>query len=137
MHGLARSYCRASRVFASWHEMVSSDTHTWSSRASSQTQLTASMMDLNFCILNPCMVFVTVAYNRLCADPHACREFGPTSNFLLPILQFCPSLQWRRKTRPLDRVVQVEPIIHRRLPELLQDVFPCESGACAQLGIRP
>ena len=61
MHGFARSHRRASRIFACWHEMVSSDTHMWSSKASSQTQFTASMMDLNFCILYPCNVKLTVA----------------------------------------------------------------------------
>ena len=50
---------------------------------------------------------------------------------LLPILQLCPSRKWRKKTQPffLDGIVQVEPIIHKRLLELFQKVFHCESGS--------
>ena len=37
--------------------MVSSSTHTWSSRASSHTPFTASMVDLDFCVRYCCMWF--------------------------------------------------------------------------------
>ena len=56
-HGVSRSYYRASEAFASCNAMVCSDTHTRSSRATSQTQLAAFRMDLNLKIPKFCMWF--------------------------------------------------------------------------------
>ena len=71
--------------------MVRSETHTWSSRASSHTQLTASMMNLNLGIFVALHVVLTVAYHCFHEDPHACREprFHPI--FLFPHSNYCPS----------------------------------------------
>ena len=72
-------------------------------------------MDLHF--LHVCLA---VARQSLCR--YTCLpRFWILPGFHLPILQFCPSLQWRWKTQLcLDDIVQFEPIIHKRLPELLQ-----------------
>ena len=40
-HGPSMSKSRATKTYVSCQDMVSSDTHTWSSRASSQTQFTS------------------------------------------------------------------------------------------------
>ena len=59
-------------------------------------------------------------------------------SFLLPILQLCPSLPQRRKTRIcLCGISEVEPVANEGLHKLPQDVSPCDSGFFALLGIRP
>ena len=89
VHGFARSCCRASRCFASWREMVSSGTHTWSSRASSQTQLGSEL-------LHPVSLHVIF---DLCKSQPLCRSTCLPRAWILP--NFCPSLQWHRRCLPL------------------------------------
>ena len=49
------SQLRATKTYVIGMEMLSSDNHSWSSRASSQTQLTLSMMDTNLRLMYSCV----------------------------------------------------------------------------------
>ena len=101
------SYCRASSTFASCNDIVCSDTHTCSSRESSHTQMTASIMSLQNEDPIVLHVVLPVAHNSFRTDPHArLRILDPPSSLvrlpLLPILRFCPPLHQHRRTQHLS-----------------------------------
>ena len=82
-------------------------------------------------------VIWAVANHSLCVDPYACREPGSFPTFFFPAFNFVHHCNGTGEfCLCLDCIVH-EPIIHKGQSELLQHVFPCESGACTQLGITP
>ena len=89
MHGFARSYCTASSSLASWREMATSDTHTWSSRASSHAQCHGvhNVSEIE----EPLILHVVLTI--------ACNCFRLLRIWILPKF-FSPSHQWHKTTWP-------------------------------------
>ena len=83
--------------------MVSSDACTWSSRASSHTQVHGFYRGSEF--LQPVIrhVGLTIVNRCFLKYSHACREPGHHPILFFPSSNFCPSLQWYKRTRFLSR----------------------------------
>ena len=84
-------------------------------------------------------VVLTVANHSLCTKPNGCREPRPHPILFFPItlILSITAMAIGECCLRLDGIVQVEPIIHKGLPELFQNVFSCEPGSCTKLGIWP
>ena len=115
--------------FASCNDVVCSDTHTCSSRASSHTQLTASMVDPK--VLH---VVLPMTHNTLCVDPHArCQPWThPNHLFAFFFFSSFDSVHHCNGTGELslrlNGVVQVELVLHKGHQKRFRDIFSCELG---------
>ena len=76
-------------------EMVSSDTHSWFSRASLQTKLTLSMMDKSLRLKYSCRGFLSITQDGFSVDPHASRK-----SRIHPFFFFFPSFNFVHLSQP-------------------------------------
>ena len=121
-------YCRASRTLGSCNEMVSSDTHTFSSKGIAH-QTGGFHERPGFEELAILHVFLTMANTCFRKYPQTCRKSGSHRIFPLPSTDSAPHCDGIRELGfRLDGNLKIELVRNKGMPRLSHDIFSCELG---------
>ena len=122
------------KTFACCDAVVCSDSHTRSSRAPSQTQLTASRMDLNLKILMIFMWFCPLHTTALVSIQMLAANLAPTqfscslSSSSHPPILSVTAMPNENSAFLWIALSQIEILLHERRPELFHGILSRELG---------